>query len=196
MVATIRKLMVGLNSLEVFQAIVEFNYEISHIRLISHKVCVSGLTHYLPTGEKWYERDDFLNLKLDTLEKIGEDEVWSVNSKVRCDEDPFGDFKHVPMMNFHFEDGVVLDDAIKAINTICGNQNGALLESGRYFHYYGNYLLYHQKWLGFLGQFLMPCVLVSPRYVGHAINDGYCSLRLTADKNFKPKIPTVIKVFN
>lgn len=124
------------------------------------------------------------------------DEVWSVNSKVRYGDKQFTDFKHVPMMNFHFEEGADINFAIKAVEKICGDMSGVLLESGRFFHYYGNALLHHEEWLHFLGQFLMPCVLVSPRYIGHALNDGYFSLRLTADNIFKPKIPTVIKVFN
>lgn len=167
---------IGQNSLEVFQAIVLDNKEISYIRVISHNVCINwrqinpnerakvdnlkkGLKHYLPNADKWYPKEDFLGLRLEKLETISVNEVWSVNSRVRLDDDPFGDFKHVPMMNFHFENGIGIDDAIKAIN-------------------------------------IMPCVLVSPRYIGHALNDGYCSLRLTADSTFKPKIPTVVHIFN
>ncbi len=156
-----------------------------------------SLVHATPLRNRWWYRDDFFNLTMGRMEETAEHEVWSVNSKVEC----FGTegfhspyHMHIPMMNFHFEGCANEGDMVKTINHICQNQDGAILKSGRYYHYYGNALMKDDEWHKFLAQFLMPCVLVSPRYIGHALHDGYCSLRLTADKTFKPTIPTVTKV--
>ena len=97
------------------------------------------------------------------------------------------------MMNFHTVD-ISLDKIKTVTKHICPNYDGVILSSGRFFHYYGNKLLTEDEWLKFMADFLMPCVLVSPRYIGHRLFDKYCTLRLTADKTYKTKIPEVIDV--
>ena len=97
------------------------------------------------------------------------------------------------MMNFH-PDNVSLDAINESLKIICPNSKGVILETGRFFHYYGMSLLSEEKWLQFMAEFLMPCVVVSPRYVGHSLYDGYCSLRLTTDTKYKTKIPEVIAI--
>lgn len=99
------------------------------------------------------------------------------------------------MMNFH-PDAASQDDVTQALQYICRGKQGALLESGRYLHYYGDFLLNEQEWPKFMAEFLMPCTLVSPRYIGHRLYDGYCTLRLTADKTSKPKIPEVVRIIH
>ena len=96
-------------------------------------------------------------------------------------------------MNFHPECGTTADIK-RVVKLICGNNNGVLLESGRFYHYYGNYLLNQNEWTKFLANFLMPCIFVSPRYIGNRLYDGYCTLRLTAEQKYKPKIPQVIEI--
>ena len=97
------------------------------------------------------------------------------------------------MMNFH-PDNVPNDIIEKALSYICKSKKGVLLDSGRFFHYYGDFLLNEKEWIKFMAEFLMPCVIVSPRYIGHRLYYGDCTLRLTADSKYKPKIPTVIKI--
>ncbi len=116
--------------------------------------------------------------------------MWSFCSKVECKG---GKYKHIPMMNFH-PDNVSLDAINESLKIICPNSKGVILETGRFFHYYGMSLLSEEKWLQFMAEFLMPCVVVSPRYVGHSLYDGYCSLRLTTDTKYKTKIPEVIAI--
>ncbi len=205
-----RPLEKGMVSLQVTQIIIEHHPKIKEVRMISHEVSVNwrqrykqgqeklghideGLVHTIPTINHWYEREEFCSLHRDTMPKIEEFQVWSFNSKVRCHD---GIPRHVPMMNFHPEEGIAQEQICVAIEHICPEKSGVLLESGRYYHYYGNFLLSEAEWLRFLDAFLMPCVLVSPRYVGHALVDGYCSLRLTADATYKPTVPRVIEVFH
>jgi len=193
--------------LEVAQAIVNNDIRIKNIDLISHKVTVTwrqihkdsksrishiieALEHPKPTGKKSLSREQFLNIKLDSLEKLRDDEVWSLVSLVHCFD---GIERHIPMMNFHPID-VSFEEIKLAIKAIRPDVRGALLSSGRFFHYYDDKLLNKDEWIKFMTDLLMPCVLVSPRYIGHRLFDGYCTLRLTSDKFYKTKIPEVIDV--
>lgn len=103
------------------------------------------------------------------------------------------------MMNFHV-DGLNRDKSkeviLKSINAICGEEQGALLDSGRWFHYYGNFLLDTNQWYKFLAKFTIPCILVSGGFIGHALDRGYVTLRLTSDEKHNPKIPTVVDIIN
>jgi hypothetical protein len=195
-------------SLEVVQNILENNEEVISIEVISHKVGINwrqlhgseqdkiqninhAFDHPKPCKRKIYSREEFLGLTLNSLEKIAADEVWSVCSRVKCFG---GKYKHIPMMNFHLED-VSLDVVKKSLKYILPTTRGVILESGRFFHYYGASLLSENEWRKFMAEFLMPCVLVSPRYIGHRLYAGYCSLRLTTDITYKTKVPEVVDIF-
>jgi len=201
------KFSIGQNSLDVLKVIVGDNPSVLFVKIISHKVgknwrqvnfnnklkiknLEEGFEHPNPIKEKIYSRKDFLKLELGHLESKNKEQVWSFVSEVRCKN---GITCHIPMMNFHPEE-VGMAEIVKAIKYICGKKRGCILDSGRFFHYYGNFLLNKNEWTKFLAQFLMACILVSPRYIGHRLHKGYCALRLTAQKDFKPKIPIVIKV--
>lgn len=210
-----RNLEVGQNSLEVCQTIIAHHSKIELVRLISHETAINWrqryseakekmsylaecLEHAVPLRERWYRREEFSNLNISDLNAADSKQVWSVNSRIQCygtEGFSLAYYMHLPMMNFHLEKGVTKDDMLKAIEYICPSKKGVLLESGRYYYYYGDFLLTEKEWYKFLAEFLMSCILVSPRYIGHALNDGYCSLRLTAEPVYKPKIPEVIKVF-
>lgn len=203
----LKRFEVGQNSLEAFKVIVNNNPSISSIKLISHAVgnnwrqinpdtsskiknLRSSFEHTEPYGEALYTRSRFLNLQMQQLKNIKKYSAWSVTSKVLCKDDAF---RHVPMMNFHPEGGGI--EMIKeSLKYICGDNKGCILNSGRFFHYYGDFLLDESEWINFMAEFLMPCVLVSPRYIGHRLYYDSCSLRLTADKLHKPKVPTIIEV--
>jgi len=199
---------IGLSPLEVSQIIIENHSEVVQLKLISHKVeenwrqvngtpsskiknILRGFSHNKPIKEVIYSRDKFLSLNLSKLEKLAENEVWSLTSKILCVGNVY---KHIPMMNFH-PDSIDLKVIKKTLKYICGEKSGCLLDSGRFFHYYGNFLLTSDKWIKFMAAFLMPCVIVSPRYIGHRLHDGYCTLRLTTEKSYKPKLPEVIEVY-
>ena len=204
-----RSFSVGQNSLEVAQIIVANHPEIRQIRLIAHKVgqnwrqrnsstsskvkkLLEGFSHDIPIKQITYNRGEFINLKLHKLQTLPENQVWSLISKVVCSNSTY---KHIPMMNFHPEN-VGIDVIRQTIRYICLNKNGYILDSGRFFHYYGNFLLTCTEWVAFLAEFLMPCMVVSPRYIGHCLHDGQCTLRLTADDKYKPKFPKVIDIIN
>ena len=198
---------IGQSPLEVSQIIIGNHPEVTQLKLISHKVeenwrqvnhtsllknenILKGFNHDKPTKEIFYNRNEFLDLNFKKLEKLPKNEVWSLTSKVLCTGNIY---KHIPMMNFHSEN-IDLSVIKKALKYICGKKSGCLLDSGRFLHYYGNFLLTNNDWVKFMAEFLMPCVIVSPRYIGHRLNDGYCTLRLTTEKSYKPKLPEVIEI--
>ena len=206
----------NLNSLSVCHTIVNSQKEIKEIRLIAHSVYTnwrqvhkssikkmrnldSGFIHPKFESEITLSRKKFLLISQKELvsesNKIGDNIVWSITSKVNCNNNVK---KHIPMMNFHPE-GITKSKSIpyimSAIKQVGSNKKGVLLDSGRYYHYYGNYLLEKEDWLKFMADFLMPCVLVSPRYIGHCINQGYAALRLSQGKNYKNNTPVVVKEF-
>lgn len=204
-------LTIGQNSLEVAKEIIKSNPEIAEVTLIAHEVGTNwrvlnqALSQKLKNllesfsssdaiAEKTYTRKEFCNLTVNALEKLGSHIVWSLSSKVGCVD---GIYRHIPMMNFHPEDLLITREDIKmVVRAAARGKSGAILDSGRYLHYYGNFLLSEEDWLKMLGTFLMPCVFVSPRYVGHVLRRGYATLRLTADETYKPKVPEVLEVID
>jgi hypothetical protein len=98
---------------------------------------------------------------------------------------------HLALMNLHPVGFTSGDELRRAIDHVTGGSPGYLVSSGRYFHYYGIQLLSSEAWLRFLAQFLMPCVLVSPRYIGHSIYRGFCALRLNAVPPHKATLPSL-----
>lgn len=201
---------IGQTSLEVAQNIVSHYEEVAQITLIQHEVFVNwrqihkdnedkakwlleSFNHPTPIAEKNLNRDAFLKLTLDDLQHSTPYTVWSLTSKVICKD---GSTKHLPMMNFHPE---IVDSEpyiIQSLEYLFPKKVGVLVDSGRYLHYYGDFLISPEEWLYFLGEFLMPCILVSQRYIGHRLYDGYSTLRLTNDGTFKPTLPRVVKLLN
>jgi len=197
----------GQNALDVCKTIIDHQPEVSTVRLVAHEVdtnwrqryqttpekleyMLDGFEHSRPIREQEYSRQKFSQLPLDELYNLGKNQVWSITSRVQVSG---GKTKHLPMMNFHPENGSE-EDIKKALKYICGDKRGVLLNSGRFQHYYGDFLLDENEWVQFMTEFLMPTVLVSQRYVGHRLHDGYCTLRLTADGQYKPKIPEVVEI--
>ena len=113
------KFQLGQNALDVCKVIINHHPEILVVRLVAHKVdnnwrqryqatseklkyIIEGFEHSRPTKEQKYSREEFSLLTLDDLSNLGENQVWSITSKVQCVD---GKIKHLPMMNFHPEKG-------------------------------------------------------------------------------------------
>jgi hypothetical protein len=207
LVSTYKKFKLKQISFDIAKTIVESHPQINQVQLIAHsaqinwrqlqstnqsksKDILGALHQERPNTILLTERSDFLNMSIDELVGLNHG-VWSITSKVVLRDDSIA---HLPMMNFHPEDGVTIEDIEALIKAISGNKPGVILSSGRYFHYYGNYLLSPSEWKSFMSKFLMPCVFVSPRYIGHRLQDSYATLRLTSDARFKPTIPYAIKL--
>jgi hypothetical protein len=95
-------------------------------------------------------------------------------------------------MNLHPDGFRDIGEVAEAVATVAEGTPGYLLDSGRYLHYYGCRLLRDAEWLDFVAQFLMPCTLASPRYIGHSIVRRFCALRLNPVPPHKPKTPRLV----
>lgn len=202
---------VGMSSLDVCKLIVTSYPDIEQIQIISHTVELNWRQKYPSVGEKvkaldeafdyhiygsrkirQWKRVKFLSINVTEVAKDLEvQEVYSFTSKVRLVN---GKYMHIPMMNFHPEEGVSIDHIERIVERICGRQQGVLLATGRYYHYFGNFLLAEDDWVKFMGAFLLPCIAVSPKYIGHRLLDGYSTLRLTTEPKYKSCLPTVIRI--
>lgn len=125
--------------------------------------------------------------------KCEKDEVYSICSDVKDESDSK---KHLTMMNFHPERGGLefVLDALKALRQQEPElvSPGVVLASGRYWHYYGYGLIEEPEMGKYLSYFLMPAILVSPRYIGHRLYEGRGMLRLTGGATAKPGVPKVV----
>lgn len=131
--------------------------------------------------------DDFNIYNLRESEK----NVISISSLINKDNIQF----HLPLMNLHLEEREHLDTIVSFIKQTTSNMSGFLLETNRYYHFYGKKLLTDHEWLQFNAQFLMPTILVSPRYVGHSLYQGYNTLRMTNSSEIKTIEPFCVKIF-
>ena len=204
---------IGMNSSEVIRNIVRYQRDIAAITLVLHHVSInwrqehtdpsSQISNYKtslhqvdPVRIRMVSREDVLSdleTEIGKTKKSYENEhaVVSVASRVNL---VYGGIRHIPMMNFHPEIG---HDQLRAVINFLreiGEKEGVILESGRYFHYYGNRLISEREWIKFSATFLKPVVLVSPRYIGQVFHNNYSTLRLTKDDTYKPRIPSVVHI--
>lgn len=123
------------------------------------------------------------------FESLG-DFVLAASSKVKLKD---GSVAHIPMVDFKcaptHQNVELATDAFAKI----GQTDGVLLNSGNSFHYYGQTLMNEKEWREFLGHCLLLSDFIDTRYVGHALINNDCRLRLSTTP-LNPFIPTVVKV--
>jgi hypothetical protein len=101
---------------------------------------------------------------------------------------------HLSMMNLHPPAGSSMDEVMNAIRSVRPpGEVGRVFASGRFCHYYGSTLIEEEAWTRNLARWLMPSVLVSPRYIGHCVFQTYSSLRLSALEPLKPTVPYLVQ---
>lgn len=125
------------------------------------------------------------------FDELKEGFVVAVSSRVRLKN---GMFSHIPMMDFKCDPTAQnIQLAKKAFREI-GQTSGILLNSGRSFHFYGHSLMSEEEWRLFLGHSLLLTDFVDSRYIGHALMNNECRLRVSTAR-LNPFIPTVVDVF-
>jgi hypothetical protein len=139
---------------------------------------------HVPAGEVRAGRLDDEIAALDTTEVIGLDSRCALAD---------GSAAHLPLMDFRIvpRDGDTekLWYALEAI----GERRGAILKSGRSYHYYGFRVLPHDKWEAFCAKCLLLSPLTDSRYVAHRLLAGAAALRLS-NTAIKPEIPYVVSI--
>jgi hypothetical protein len=193
-----------------YKLIEELSLEEAHLSFIQHPVGLNwrqlhttttekarhlseGLRQSQPThmfemtGREYIERSENLNSLVDEA-----GEVISCTSKILV----HGSAYHLAIMNLHPDNDLDFVSLVRVVNAVTANMPGYVLFSGRYYHFYGLRLLEELEWYQFLACWLMPTLVVSPRYIGHSLYRGYAALRLSKSMPHKSTLPYVLSTVN
>lgn len=88
---------------------------------------------------------------------------------------------HVPLMDFRCPPGEENFKRVRLSLRAVG-QSGAVLTSGRSYHFYGLAPLGHEEWVRFMARSLLLAPLTDARYIAHRLIAGTGVLRLTASE--------------
>ena len=97
---------------------------------------------------------------------------------------------HIPMMDFRCAPSPMNLERTRIALKQLGQTRGAILESGRSYHYYGFELLNRNQWIEFMAKSLLLAPFIDARFVAHRLLEGRSVLRLTSSER-KPRVPTV-----
>jgi hypothetical protein len=86
--------------------------------------------------------------------------------------------KHIPMLDFGIQSS---SSALRVVLAVIGQLglDGAVLNSGSSFHFYGNKLLSDDELTRFLGRALLYSPIVDRRWIAHQLIEGGCALRIS-----------------
>ena len=121
--------------------------------------------------------------------QLAENQILAICSKVPVSSS--GDH-HIPMLDFLCPCSESNQASIINMLRRIGEDAGAIVESGRSYHYYGFRLLAQKDWIKFMAKALMFAPFSDPRYIAHRLADGQCRLRVYS--RTRP-IPRIGKVF-
>lgn len=115
---------------------------------------------------------------------------WVLALCSRC-EALDGSLWHIPMLDFRCAPNPMnLERTEKALRQL-GETRGAILESGRSYHYYGFELKSPKEWIEFMSRSLLLAPFVDARYIAHRLIEGTSVLRITSSER-KPRVPSVV----
>lgn len=134
-------------------------------------------------------REEILSGKLRHLiEGLKPDLALGINSNVIFQDGRKG---QIPMMDFECEIGEENAGRIKRLIKLIGF-SGLLLISGASYHFIGKEVIKgHRRWERFLGKCLLSG-LADPRYIGHAFDIGFSTLRVSITESH-PSEPEVVE---
>lgn len=107
----------------------------------------------------------------------------------RCELDD-GSMAHFPLMDFRMLPGISDAAHIGSAMHAVGQRSGAIVGSGRSFHFYGFEPVSQDAWIKFCARCLLLSPLTDARFIGHRLISGAAALRLTSS-SVKPHIPRV-----
>jgi hypothetical protein len=91
-----------------------------------------------------------------------------------------GDIAQLPLLDFQCDVSEQNVDAITVALELLGQRRGALLASGRSYHYYGYDPLNQTEWHQLMSRAALLDPLVDGRYIAHCLIDDLACLRLDA----------------
>lgn len=136
------------------------------------------------------------NVTTETLTRLitdaGPNYGVAISSRVKIDS---GEYAHIPMLDFRCEPTPRNREVVKWAVAAIGQRSGAIVSSGRSFHFYGARLLSEAAWVRFVALACLFSPVVDGRYLAHRLADGACRLRIVESPG-KNGIPTVAEVFD
>jgi hypothetical protein len=187
---------------------------ISEFALFSHEIAEFFLTSYRPgpnLEERTLERSATTRFVTEALRHRGYPEplfelhaqdlgaalltsppagrVRALCSRVR---DRAGSFKHLPLLDFRHPVSEEASDVLALAMCHLGETEGALLATGRSYHYYGLAPRDLGGWRRFMSQALLLTPLVDARFIAHSLIDDLACLRLDPSDTH-PREPVVVR---
>ena len=150
------------------------------------------LFHDSPDGKEFrISREGILYMNQIPIEigALKQGTALAVTSRIRVKKNQI---LHVPMVDFSDKGESkeqILADATYFLKK--AGYKGAILFTGRSFHFYGSSLMSEREWRIFLGDCMLSG-LADPRYIGHNLKDGYSTLRISACPPLRPRFPKVV----
>jgi len=130
-------------------------------------------------------RNGWIQAKERTLK---DDHILAICSKCKTQD---GRVRHIPMVDFKCPPSDRHKALILSAMQRLGQSQGALLESGESYHYYGVDLLSPENWRNFMSRCLLLSPYIDARYIAHRLLSGTSVLRLTTSQK-KPTEPFVV----
>lgn len=115
------------------------------------------------------------------------DLVLAMSSRCMAND---GSERFLPMLDFQCQPDAYFLAALQFGLKKIAPGGGALVDSGRSFHFYGFRDMTKSQWREFMYRALLLAPLTDARYVAHRLIDGYAALRITSSP-LKPTIPTI-----
>src|SRR3989344_1656377 len=120
-------------------------------------------------------------------EKIWVHEALSVVSRVRTE---YG-YCHIPLLDMDLPIAEASADEAEEVARGLGINSGAIVDSGKSYHFWGLDLLSENQWRTFMYRALL-LDRVDSRWIGHRLIDGHASLRISQKRGVAP---TVVHIF-
>lgn len=128
-------------------------------------------------------REELTTEKIKSVSSLSS-EAFALSSVCKISD---GSEKYIPLMDFRVspskENLVKVMALVKAIGV-----SGAILKSGKSYHFFGFELLSKDENISFLGKCVLLAPITDARYIGHRLIDGSSDLRITTSeaKSFLP----------
>jgi len=142
--------------------------------------------HQTPVSDEIIEiGPTFMSAVERRLSTAEEDEIVCLSSKVLTHS---GAEMHIPMLDFAARNGAAgsLQASRQVLNSL--QVFGALLDSGRSYHFYGRRLMNSDQLRNFLGRSLLFAPLTDARWIAHQLISGSCALRISTGKGGLPPV--------
>jgi hypothetical protein len=101
--------------------------------------------------------------------------------------------RHLPMLDFSVPVSKEGEAFVEAAVWEMGETFGAILNSGRSYHYVGFDLMTPAEWMEFMHQAILLAPHVDAPYLGHRLLTGAATLRITSGK-YKPETPRIVSL--